>query len=325
LALGCHFLYEGVWKIAHRNEFSAEPFLSQAKGPLAGFFYAMLPDIDGRERLRVNRDADGTVSIDSKRIAARWDRIRKDFVDFYRPANLSDAQASAVNAKLAKAAEKTTETFGKQLDEYLKENAEEIAAYFKSLDQFEQDPQRLQGAPYQKQRRWDQMMKLRGKADTWIKEIETQERVLESSLYSLLDSDEALRALKDRGRVPHSWNPLRWDRMEQINFAVTYSLTAIGACLMLGLCTRLAALGGAAFMAFVVMTQPAFPGIYPPDSPVVGHALLVNKDFIEMIALLTIAAVGAGRWGGLDFFFRRHCGSCGCDKKPTVEEKPRTT
>jgi uncharacterized membrane protein YphA (DoxX/SURF4 family) len=107
--------------------------------------------------------------------------------------------------------------------------------------------------------------------------------------------------------------------MEQINFAVTYSLTAIGACLLLGLCTRLAALGGAAFMAFVVMTQPAFPGIYPPDSPIVGHALLVNKDFIEMVALLTIAAIGAGRWGGLDFFLcrRRGCGCCA--GKPTKQ------
>ena len=48
-------------------------------------------------------------------------------------------------------------------------------------------------------------------------------------------------------------------------------------------------------MCFVVMTQPAWPGIFPPDPAVVGHALLVNKDFIEMLA-----AVGRGqhgRWG----------------------------
>ncbi len=89
--------------------------------------------------------------------------------------------------------------------------------------------------------------------------------------------------------------------MEQINFAVTYGLTAIGLCLMLGFCTPLAALGGAGFMCFVVMTQPAFPGIYPPDPAVVGHALLVNKDFVEMMALLVVAATAAGRWGGLDY------------------------
>ena len=89
--------------------------------------------------------------------------------------------------------------------------------------------------------------------------------------------------------------------MEQINFAVTYGLTAIGLCLMLGFCTPLAALGGAAFMCFVVMTQPAFPGIYPPDPPVVGHALLVNKDFVEMLALLVVATDGRGPLGRLGF------------------------
>ena len=70
-------------------------------------------------------------------------------------------------------------------------------------------------------------------------------------------------------------------------------------------------------MCFVVMTQPAWPGLWPLDLPVVGHAILVNKDFIEMLALLTIAAAGAGRWGGLDFFlcrFYRLCRgrSCAC-------------
>ena len=52
LSLGCHFLYEGVWKITN-PEFSAEPFLTEAKGPAAPLFYAMLDDIDGRRRLQV--------------------------------------------------------------------------------------------------------------------------------------------------------------------------------------------------------------------------------------------------------------------------------
>jgi hypothetical protein len=34
----------------------------------------------------------------------------------------------------------------------------------------------------------------------------------------------------------------------------------------------------------------------------VGHALIVDKNFVEMIALLTLAATSVGRWGGLDFF-----------------------
>ena len=92
-------------------------------------------------------------------------------------------------------------------------------------------------------------------------------------------------------------------------------MTAIGLCLMLGLFTRPAALGGACFMLFVVLSQPSYPGVYPVDPPQMGHALLVNKDFIEMIALLVIASSSLGRWTGMDFFIHNilvkpFCGKC---------------
>lgn len=315
LALGCHFLYEGLWKIRpvekfstkHAEPFTAEPFLTQAKGPLAGFFYAMVPDINGRQRLRVEADDKGKKVINTDGIGARWDAIRQEFVDYYRPAPSADEAARTAHKELEQNAEKTYKESLNQLRDYFKENINEVAAYLGALDRFEKDPERDQTAPYQKQRRWDRMIELRGKGnswsknlDTWVQDIEAQELAYKNTLYSLLDQQQ-----EKRGRVPASWNPLQWDQMEQINFAVTYGLTAIGACLILGLCSRLAALGGAAFMAFVVMTQPAFPGIYPPDPHIVGHALLVNKDFIEMLALLVIASVPAGRWGGLDFFLYR--------------------
>jgi uncharacterized membrane protein YphA (DoxX/SURF4 family) len=314
LSLGCHFLYEGVWKIERTDfryderwkpeggdPFSARPFLALAKGPMAGFFYAMVPDIDGRQRLRVEIDAKKKKkSIDDSAIAERWNQVRQDFVEFYRPKDASDAEAADAQAKLAKGAQETFDRFHKDLKKYLAENVDDIAAYLGSLDRFENDPERHQTAPFQKERRWDRMKKLREEADKWIKDIEGQERAYAHELYGLLDKDQ-----KERGLPPATWNPFKWDQMKQINFAVTFALSAIGLCLMLGLCTRLAALGGAGFMCFVVLTQPALPNIYPHDLPVVGHALLINKDFIEMVALLVVAATGAGRWGGLDVFLKR--------------------
>ena len=124
-----------------------------------------------------------------------------------------------------------------------------------------------------------------------------QEQAYVNSLWGLLGDQQ-----KERGQPTANWNPFRWERMEQINFAVTFGLTAIGVCLMLGFCTPLAALGGAAFMCFVVMTQPALSRRLSARQPIVGHALLVNKDFVEMLALLVVAATGAGRWAGLDYF-----------------------
>ena len=141
------------------------------------------------------------------------------------------------------------------------------------------------------------MQNLRAEAKVWLDELDAREDAYKHALLALVPEEE-----QKEGSLGKGWNPLRWSRIDQINFAVTYGLTAIGLCLMLGFCTRLAALGGAAFMCFVVATQPAWPGIYPPDPAVVGHALLVNKDFIEMLALLVVASTPVGRWGGLDYF-----------------------
>jgi len=152
-------------------------------------------------------------------------------------------------------------------------------------------------------------------------------------------SDVFAEQVKQRGPIPPSRNPFRWTRIEQINFAVTWGLTAIGLCLLVGLFTRPAALGGALFMAFVVMTQPAWPTIFPHDPPVVGHALLVNKDFIEMVALLVVASTAVGRWAGLDYFFgrfvhdpicarwcplRRWCPCCGGAKSEAAQTPAST-
>ena len=69
LGLGCHFLYEGVWKIKHQDEFTAEAvFLTQAKGPAAGMFYSMIPDLDGRQRLQADLTIKSGKSSGEKRV-----------------------------------------------------------------------------------------------------------------------------------------------------------------------------------------------------------------------------------------------------------------
>ncbi len=297
LSLGCHFLYEGVWKINNADKFSAAPFLSEAKGPAARFFYAMLPDLYGRERLQVAKDDSGKVVRDkegrpvirAESTLAVWEEW-KDRVG--RTHGLSDAQKAD--------AQKLFDRYRESLDKYLAENAAEIAGYFDGLDRLEAEGKAgNDGAAHQQERAWKRERLLRGELAVWLGEIEGMGKEYQLGLWDLLDD-----AQKAKGPITASdwWNPLSWTRIEQINFAVTYGLTAIGLCLMAGLFTRLAAMGGAAFMFFVVLTQPAWPGLYPPDPAVVGHALLVNKDLVEMVALLVVATTAVGRWGGLDFF-----------------------
>jgi uncharacterized membrane protein YphA (DoxX/SURF4 family) len=69
-----------------------------------------------------------------------------------------------------------------------------------------------------------------------------------------------------------------------------------------GLFTRFFCLAGGVFLASILLSQPAWPTIYPPLPPSAGHSLVVNKEFIEMIAMLALATTPVGRWAGLDFF-----------------------
>lgn len=76
-------------------------------------------------------------------------------------------------------------------------------------------------------------------------------------------------------------------------------LTAIGVCLVLGLFTRLAALGGVGMLAMFYFCMPPWPGL-EANMTAEGHALIVNKNMVEAIALLVIATSHVGRWWGLD-------------------------
>ena len=93
-----------------------------------------------------------------------------------------------------------------------------------------------------------------------------------------------------------------------MNQFISYSVLAIGLCLMLGLFTRLASLGGAAFLLQIYLSMPPWPGL--PVSPrAEGHYLFVDKNFVEMLACLALAFLPTGHWVGLDallFGKRRH-------------------
>jgi uncharacterized membrane protein YphA (DoxX/SURF4 family) len=305
LGLGCHFLYEGVWKIKHSDEFTAETFLNQAKGPMAKYFYAMIPDLNG-QRLRpetVKNEKTGKeeprVNLDP--VKARWTEIRQNLLTRLDPGPAAEQKAKDAYQQFEKDSQAILEKHQKQLDEYFKDQAAEIEGYFGSLDRFEKDKENGQDAPFQKERRWRQMLDLRADARVWIQELVDREQAYMDALHGAMNQDQQKKVVVP----PADWRIWSWPRMDQINFAVTYGLTAIGLCLLIGCFTRLAALGGACFMAFVVMTQPAWPPIYPHDPAVVGHALLINKDFIEMLALLLISTTAVGRWGGVDFWFHR--------------------
>lgn len=318
LSLGCHFLYEGVWKIKHADTFSATPFLSEAKGPFAPLYYSMLPDLEGRERLSIekrdgqfrmaaeyddkgkiivmeDKSPDGKVVIKKYRMyklepyVKAWTAFKDKVVAEYK---LTDEQAQK--------AQELLDVYIVSARTYVTEEEDAIAAHFASRERFVENPDGSIGdnhATHQQERDWTKEREYRVEVHKWLKDLDGMGKDYQKAVWNLMTEEQ-----QAKGQFSQGWNPLSWPRDQQINFAVTYALTAIGLCLMAGFFTRLAALGGAAFMLNVVLTQPAWPGIYPPDPAVVGHALIINKDFVEMVALFLVATSAAGRWGGLDFF-----------------------
>lgn len=221
-----------------------------------------------------------------KQYVNRWKDLQRAAVRKYSP---TDAQKLEI--------EQLVRRYEQSVEDFALDSQQDIAAYFGSLARWEErkyGPNN--GAHHQKQRLWDEMHELRAEVRGWLGELDEMERGLQSAMWDILDETQ-----KKRGYLP-----IAWTITDLLDFSVTWGLTAIGACLVIGLCTRFAALGGAVFLVFVLLTQPPWPSIYPPAPEVVGHALVVDKNFVEMMALLMLASTAVGRWGGLDYFVENY-------------------
>jgi uncharacterized membrane protein YphA (DoxX/SURF4 family) len=94
------------------------------------------------------------------------------------------------------------------------------------------------------------------------------------------------------------WTPLDWT-----SFQTIMGLTVLGFLLIAGLFTRIAAVGGALMLLSFYLVMPPWPGMPPAPGP--EHSLFVNKNLIEVIALIAIVFLPTGKWFGLDNFLDR--------------------
>ena len=78
-----------------------------------------------------------------------------------------------------------------------------------------------------------------------------------------------------------------------------WGLTIVGVLLIVGLFTRLASLAGIGFILLFYLCNPPFVG-YFYSIPTEGSYLIVNKNLVELCALVVIFATGSGRFAGLD-------------------------
>ena len=272
ISIGWHFCNEGREKLesySTTKPFSAEPYLRASTGPLASYFRNLVPDADSRNKLI------------PETLQAGWkadtDRISEHF-------HFDQTQAENLNQLVSDSVTRADDWFRSQ------ENAERVKKYFYDLLAIEAVEGNRAALSYERERTYlarrsleADRKSLAGTMDAWSA--------------SLRDSAIKL-ATKDQAESFGSYTGVK-TQLDQINLVTAYALTILGACLMVGFLTPVAALGAAGYLAMFYFSMPPWPGL--PESPIAeGHYWIVNKNLVEMFACLALAATPSGLWIGFD-------------------------
>ena len=316
VAVGWHFFQEGL---SHKNDpkWSSEGFLRQAKGPLAPLYKGRLPDFHGWDRNLVVpfekvKEGDDSIaaggSPESEAGADKqnappkpqdssvygkwyadtvrdWTQRRQEIANFY---HFSDEQLKATDVLL--------DRYSDRLKDLLAGYESDIRAYRHGLNR-NQEMAAEPGSdaiPNLNARLAKRAANPTGEPGVtnyvattpadWRGDAEALEKSLEKEIAAVATADQS-----KLGPLVENTTELK-----KIDTAVIWTLIIGGACLVVGLFTRLSAVVLALFLASVMASQP----------PWVAGAMttVFNYQLVEFIALLVLASSRVGRWGGLDFF-----------------------
>jgi uncharacterized membrane protein YphA (DoxX/SURF4 family) len=324
LAIGWHFFFEGVEKIRSvhvgptmtNRPWSSQPYLRESTGPLAQYFRNIAgdPDLEALEVLSVQPlgpDQDPARIPPKSRISPALDKAWNEYLDRFRKEHeLSEEQQKLAQSRLDQAKDRavrwllgqtgerdTQKSFGASATITVKETPQErVNSYRKKVRELEDALNRKLpafGLDVEKQK----LSALKADISRMRTELLADlERPMQDSLNSVL-ADAQMRQGPDQLRS--ELESKQWSRLDWVDFTTRYGLTIVGACLLLGFFTRTACVAGAGFLLMFYLAMPALPWL--PESPrAEGHYLFINKNIIEMLALLALATTRSGRWAGLD-------------------------
>ncbi len=280
IVVGLHFFLEGMSHLRD-PDWSSAGFRRAAVGPLADWYRSGLPqtgDWSGTLGARDQRSATEAGDAWKASIVAGWKKLLAD-----------RGRAVPLDAPRAAEAEKLLETAGGELDAYVAGLADDLGSYrleIARLDETLRSPASRQ-VPFARDRVAKKQKELAGQAAGWMKDAAAIGAKLVAGWDEQLSTAERLRAA-DAAGPSALWKADRF---------VSWSLVTIGACLVLGVCVKFNALGGACFLASVLASQPFW----------VPGAQATYDQWVELAALLAIAALPLGGWSGLDYFLRSWC------------------
>lgn len=339
LAIGFHFFSEGTSKLQSPTPFTAAPFLRAARGPLAPWYQRLLDDPLGQQLLCIEPgEAGKPARINPELTFALWEDFADRAYEHYRlgdPQLIAEIEkriaatqaAMSRNPPIANSTSSVASTMPTaadiqrdrdavarlkrqlqdlddivvrhrtELNDWLEANRTELIAHFSSADReqgFERD-----GAA--RTEIVNQVDGLRGQTDTIVSDRYRQWQAWAAQVTALWDSLELAvnqLAVDRQTSMPELKLHRPFDqpasKLKLINRIIPWFDLTVGVLLLIGLFTRLAASAGAAFLASVIATQP----------PWISGAKPVYYETIEMLALVLLAAIAAGRIGGLDYFLQ---------------------
>jgi uncharacterized membrane protein YphA (DoxX/SURF4 family) len=189
-----------------------------------------------------------------------------------------------VPSKIPKVEEKVTEY-----------TPERIALYKKKLDELNEIE--TKGMPAFEQDVWRDNLRTLKKD---IEKLRTELIVdLNKPFADTVNVTKARLSNAQAKRGPPAPEPVATTNLDRINFVTRWGTTIVGACLILGLFTRISCVAGAAFLLMFYLAMPSLPWL-PLNPRAEGHYFFINKNIIEMVALLALATTPSGKWLGLD-------------------------
>lgn len=297
VSIGWHFLVEGLDKY-HNPGWTSEPYLREATGPLAPKFREIAGDRvveqltlgEGKTfpaalEQEWQRHLDAVthhveLTAKQKEEASRvFDQSKSNTLTwFLRPQGV--AKPAALEPKIIE-----------ELD---------VLERLKRLRDLQVQAEKIEAElPERGKKAWKEWIDAKASATKYRadlkKDLDGQTKAFKDAIQGILTPEQ-----KGRGPAPDLPRPIDWNRqLDVADNVVKFGLIGVGAGLILGAFTRLAAFLGAVLLIMFFVAMPPLP--YLPESPrAEGHYLYINKNIIEALALLALAFLPTGRWAGVD-------------------------
>jgi uncharacterized membrane protein YphA (DoxX/SURF4 family) len=242
---------------AQAERFTSLAYLQSSAGPARGLFRALVPDIDGLERL--------TVASAHSRLDRRYDEILAHYADAGLP--FSPEQQT----KLAKARDAVKSSLAATISSPAFQAR--LADYRALLRRVSSDGSALH-APFTRERLDADRKALDAIASDML-------AFVNESISEMAVQTYAIATVRQLAAGPLPADTHLW-----VDTAIQFSLIAIGASLMLGLFTPIAALAAAAQLLMFYLASPPWPGL--PAASLGGHYLFIDRNLIELLACLLL-------------------------------------